>query len=160
MIAIDDQIHLPVEVVKMRERWLIRDNPGVQHRQPGLGKTEKTEFTGAGISVTLKFSSGRQTDDTYNRITMKIKTITMSLAFSLCALASFAFGNENKKAEPLPFRSIVQSVSSAVITGKAVFNKCTVSIKYGKTITTVTASCDCTMKEACEAAYKLAAVPI
>jgi hypothetical protein len=91
---------------------------------------------------------------------MKIKTITMSLAFSLCAMATFALSNVNKKAEPLPFKPIVQAIASAVITQKAEFNKCTVSIKYGKIITTVTASCDCTMKEACEAAFKLAAVPI
>jgi hypothetical protein len=91
---------------------------------------------------------------------MKIKTITMSLAFSLCAMATFAFSNVNKKAEPLPFKPIVQAIASAEITQKAEFNKCTVSIKYGRIITTVTASCDCTMKEACEAAFKLAAVPI
>jgi hypothetical protein len=32
-----------------RKRWLIRNNPGVKDRQPGESKTEKTEFTGAGI---------------------------------------------------------------------------------------------------------------
>lgn len=91
---------------------------------------------------------------------MKIKTITMGLAFSLCAMASFASSNVDRKAEPLPFRPIAQIVSSAAIQDKAISNKCTVSIKYGKIITTVTASCECTMKEACEAAFKLAAVPI
>jgi hypothetical protein len=32
-----------------RRRWLARYNPGVQDRQPGFGKSEKTEFTVAGI---------------------------------------------------------------------------------------------------------------
>jgi len=91
---------------------------------------------------------------------MKIKTTTMSLVFCLSAMATFAFAAEGAKNEPLPFRSILQSVSSAAITTKAVVNKCTVSIKYGKTITTVTASCECTMREACEAAFKLASIPM
>ncbi|MFN9115723.1 MAG: hypothetical protein ACK5XN_37195 [Bacteroidota bacterium] len=49
---------------KKRKRWLIRNNPGVQYRQSGFGKTEKTEFTGAGILRDAEnYSSGRQTDE-------------------------------------------------------------------------------------------------
>ena len=88
---------------------------------------------------------------------MKIKTLMMSLALSIGCLAAFASSNDVAKMEPLPFKS-VQLLKTTEIVSKPVTNTCTVTVKYGKTNITITNSCDCSMREACNGAYQIATI--
>lgn len=75
-----------------------------------------------------------------------MKKISLLFAFvALTATASFAKG------------SIKKSTNLKKIEKKAlVETSCTVSVKSGKYNATITWTCDCTRREACDRAYKLA----
>ena len=88
---------------------------------------------------------------------MKIKTLMMSLVLSIGCLAAFATSSDVTKQEPLPFKS-VHLLKATEIVSKPVVNTCTVTVKYGRTNITITNSCDCSMKEACAGAYRLATI--
>ena len=136
-----------------------RYNPGVQLRQPGFGKTEKTEFTGAGILRDAeKFSSGRQTGETEIYITMKFKTLIMSFMLSAVTIGAFASTVKNVSSEPLPYHQIKAIHAMESIVSKPTTSTCTVTVKIGKISSTVTTTCECTQREACAAAYKLATI--
>jgi cell division inhibitor SulA len=75
-----------------------------------------------------------------------MKKISLMLAFvALTATASFAKG------------SIKKPTNLKKMENKAlVETSCTVSVKTGKYNATITWRCDCTRREACDMAYKLA----
>lgn len=89
---------------------------------------------------------------------MKFKTIMMSLLLSSCVISAFATSGEPNKQEPLPFKSLTSSLQSTEVVAKPLSTSCTVVVKFGKITSTVTSTCDCTMKEACASAYKLATI--
>ncbi len=133
-----------------------RYNPGVQHRQSGFGKTEKTEFTVAGILRDAE-NFVRATDRRKNKyITMKIKTLMMGLALSFCSAAAFATSAHAAVSEPTPFRQALSAAENSVIVSKPFSNTCTVTIRFGKVSSTMSATCECTLNEACSKAYALA----
>jgi hypothetical protein len=88
---------------------------------------------------------------------MKLKTIMLSLVLSIGSIAAFAASNNVAKLETLPFKS-VQFLKTTEIVSKPVNNTCTVTVKYGKSNITITNTCDCSMKDACAGAYRLATI--
>jgi hypothetical protein len=86
---------------------------------------------------------------------MKLKTIMLSLVLSIGSIAAFASSTDVAKFETLPFKP-GQWLKQSAIVSKPVVNTCTVTVKYGKTSITLTNSCDCTMRDACAGAYRLA----
>ena len=82
-----------------------------------------------------------------------MKTLFMSLALVFTAALTFAASTTTVKQEPLPLK---RTLSFAVLAEKPVTNTCTVSVTHGSVTNTVTASCDCTKFEACQAAFRLA----
>jgi hypothetical protein len=87
---------------------------------------------------------------------MKIKTIMMSLALSLSTMAVFASASPSDQKAPLPFSNLTKNLQHSVIVSKPETSVCTVTVKYGRISSTITISCECTTKEACASAYKLA----
>lgn len=89
---------------------------------------------------------------------MKFKTLIMSIMLSSLTIGAFASTVNNVQSEPLPFHQFKAAHSMEAIVSKPATSTCTVTVKIGKISTTVSASCDCTQKEACTAAYKLATI--
>jgi hypothetical protein len=89
---------------------------------------------------------------------MKFKTLIMSIMLSTFAIGAFASSVNNVPSEPLPFHSIKGTQSITSIVSKPVTSTCTVTVKIGKIASTVTTTCECTQREACAAAYKLATI--
>jgi hypothetical protein len=84
---------------------------------------------------------------------MKMKTLFLSLALVFTAAISFAASTTTGENEPLPLK---RTLSLSVFAEKPVTNSCTVTVTHGSVSNTVTASCDCTKFEACQAAFRLA----
>jgi hypothetical protein len=89
---------------------------------------------------------------------MKIKNIMMSIMLTLCSVATFAAPAAVSQQEPLPLKWVNKSLATSVLMQQPATSSCTVVVKFGKITSTVTSSCECTMKEACAAAYKLATI--
>lgn len=87
---------------------------------------------------------------------MKFKTLFMSIMLSTVTIAAFATSVTKPASEPLPFHTMKAARAIENIVGKSTISSCTVTVKIGKVSSTVTTTCDCTQKEACSAAYKLA----
>lgn len=75
----------------------------------------------------------------------KVSLLLALVAFS--ATASFANSKEVKPS----FKKISPEK-------ELVKKSCTVNVKYGKNDITITNTCDCTQKEACDGAYKVATI--
>lgn len=71
-----------------------------------------------------------------------MKNLIFSLAFVLAGIFAFANGNIEK-----PISSDLEGF---------VETSCTVSVSFGDTNVSITATCDCTQTEACDRAYKVA----
>jgi hypothetical protein len=69
-------------------------------------------------------------------------------------MAAFTSAKAADQKEISPFSKL----QSSVIVSKPETSTCTVTVKYGKISSTITISCECTTKEACSAAYKLATI--
>ncbi|MBU6158133.1 MAG: hypothetical protein KGP35_03785 [Bacteroidetes bacterium] len=82
-----------------------------------------------------------------------MKTLLMSLALVFTAAVSFAASTTTAQQGPLPMKPIL---SLSVLAEKPIEQTCTVSVTHGSVTNTVTASCDCTKYEACQAAFRLA----
>jgi hypothetical protein len=89
---------------------------------------------------------------------MKFKTLIMSMLLSTFTIGAFASSIYNVPSEPLPFHSIKATQSMESIVSKPVTSTCTITVKVGKIASTVTTTCECTQREACAAAYKLATI--
>ena len=86
---------------------------------------------------------------------MKIKTLILSFTLICTAAVCFAANTSAGKKEPLPMKP---SLSFALAAEKPIENTCTVTVQHGSVSNTVTASCDCTKYEACQAAFRLATI--
>jgi len=89
---------------------------------------------------------------------MKLKTIMMGLALTLCSVATFAASASVSQQEPLPVKWANKSLPASLLIQQPATSSCTVTVKFGKITSTVTSTCECTMKEACAAAYKIATI--
>jgi hypothetical protein len=89
---------------------------------------------------------------------MKFKTLMMSFVLSICTVAVFAASASSDNREPLPFKKALQQSEYSVIVSKPVTNTCTVTVAFGKITSTFTATCECTLRDACNAAYKMATI--
>ena len=89
---------------------------------------------------------------------MKFKTLIMSVMLSTLTIGAFASSFFAHPSEPLPFYQIKAARALETIVTKPTTSTCTVTVKVGKISSTVTTTCECTQKEACTAAYKLATI--
>lgn len=95
---------------------------------------------------------------------MKLKTLLLTALFFAGAVSAFAGTNKEKvsvKSEKAP----VSKDSKQKVTAHEKSTSCKVTVTYkndkGKVFTsTVETTCDCTQKEACDAAYALASIAI
>jgi hypothetical protein len=74
----------------------------------------------------------------------------ISLLFAFMAFFGAASFANTKEVKPMD-KKIVKKET-------LVKASCTVTVSYGSTTTKITTSCDCTQKQACDAAYKLATI--
>lgn len=84
----------------------------------------------------------------------------LSFALSFCAAAAFASNAHSASQEPLPYKKAMHLTEHTDIVSKPFSNTCTVTVSFGKISSTFTATCECTLKEACNAAYKMATMLI
>jgi hypothetical protein len=129
---------------------------GFQIDSPATAKLKIPSSREREFCVTLNMvrQGDRQTDKTV--ITMKFKTLTMSIMLSTLTIGAFASSFVAHHSEPLPFHKVKVAKGLETIVSKPLKSTCTVTVKFGKISTTVTASCECTQREACAAAYQLA----
>lgn len=79
----------------------------------------------------------------------------------LLAGTAYAFAGTNAKAveaKKLVKTEAVKVSKPGITKTDMVKAACQVSVTYGKTTITISVSCDCTQKEACDAAYKIATI--
>ncbi|MFN9115722.1 MAG: hypothetical protein ACK5XN_37190 [Bacteroidota bacterium] len=89
---------------------------------------------------------------------MKFKTLIMSITLSIFSIGAFASSMNNAQSEPMPFHQLKASALMESIVSKPTTSTCTITVKIGRISSTVTTTCECTQKEACAAAYKLATI--
>jgi hypothetical protein len=90
---------------------------------------------------------------------MNAKTLLTSLF--LLAGTAYAFAGTNAKAveaKKLVKTEVAKIAEPRIPKTDVVKAACQVSVTYGKTTVTISVSCDCTQKEACDAAYKIATI--
>ena len=93
---------------------------------------------------------------------MKVKAVLFGM-FLLAGTAN-AFANSDVKAKkaikPAKTENIKFIESKKEIINPFVKAACTVTVAYGSTTVKISIECDCTQRQACDAAYKLATIAI
>jgi hypothetical protein len=92
---------------------------------------------------------------------MNAKTLLIGM-FLIAGTASAFAGTNAKTVEAKKLvKTEAVKVSKQGITKTAVMKAaCQVTVTYGKTTVTISVSCDCTQKDACDAAYKIATIAL
>ena len=93
---------------------------------------------------------------------MKMKTLLIGM-FLLAGTANVFAGTNAKAAEAKKLiKTETVKVSERKRAEKDLLGEstCKVSVSFGKTTVTITVTCECTQVQACDAAYKIATIPI
>lgn len=91
---------------------------------------------------------------------MKVKSLLIALFLLAGTVTTFARRNVKGKEVNYSPKTKTAQVAETKKSEDVVQSTCKVTVEYGKTSVSITVTCECTQKESCDAAYKIATIAL